>query len=50
MKEVTRMYLTCVVIERLILLYILLLITKCVFKPKNVRNIKKLCSNVALGK
>jgi len=32
MKEVTRMYLSCVVIESSILLYILLLITKYVYK------------------
>ena len=32
MKEVTRMYLRCVVLERWILLYILLLIIKYVYK------------------
>jgi len=44
--------LRCVVIERWILLYIyiLLLITKYVYKRKNFKNIKKLCNNIALGK
>ena len=32
MKEVTRVYLRCVVVELWILLYILLLITKYVYK------------------
>ena len=41
------MYLRRVVIELWILLYILLLITKYVFKRQNVKNIKKkLCSNI----
>ena len=40
MKEVTRMYLRCVVIGRWILLYILLLIIKYVYKSQNVKNIK----------
>ena len=35
------MYLRCVVIERWILLYTLLLITKCVYKRWNVKNFKK---------
>jgi len=40
MKEVTRMYLSCVVIELWMLLYILLLITKYVYKRSNVKTLK----------
>jgi len=46
------MYLRCVVTELWILfyIYILLLITKYVYKCCNIKNIKKLHSNVALVK